>query len=58
MTWSAGKLFDEHGVAVAEEAILLADRLRVDTALLVQSHHAGDEGDQGALGEVEVGEER
>ena len=53
-----GDSLDEHGVAVAEESVVLRDRQRVEAALLFQSHHGGDQRDECAAGEVEVGDQR
>ena len=54
--YSALKLFDEHSVTEGEEAILLVNRclIRIHNVLLTAK--GADKHDQGALGQVEVGD--
>lgn len=48
---------DEHAVAVGEEAVFLGDGLAVGFENEVAGGEGGDEHDERALGQVEVGEQ-
>jgi hypothetical protein len=54
--FSTGPLLDQHGVAVAVEAVSLFDGFMVGSADYFTSGKGGDEHDEGGSGKVEVGE--